>query len=318
MNALPRGPWLISPQGLELLKRQEQSLKERQGLAAPVAKEDAYGNLIEEDDSDDYDGRPWDVPGIDRQGSTAIINLNGPLYCHGTYIFDLMCWAFGGYCYEWLHKALAWAADCPKVNHIVLSIDSPGGYCSGISDAADRIKLIDKTVKPVTAHVGGCAASAAYWLAAACGEIVLAKASLAGCIGVVLEVFDDDEALAKEGIKRHQFVSSQTPRKRPDPAKPDGKQQFQDEVDGLAQVFIESIADYRGVSTIKINEDFGQGALLVANEAIKVGMADSIGSLNEVILRGAPVRYRGPSRYVSGVASSAFVASIGDPLKARF
>ena len=47
-------------------------------------------------------------------------------------------------------------------------------------------------------------------------------------------------------------------------------------VDGLDELFAEAIADGRGTTIEKVNADFGQGATLLADEAVKRGMIDSI------------------------------------------
>jgi ClpP class serine protease len=77
-------------------------------------------------------------------------------------------------------------------------------------------------------------ASAAYWLAAATSRITISDTALVGSIGVVGTAIDDRERQKMQGVTFHQIVSSNAPKKRPDPATPEGRQVLQNEIDALA------------------------------------------------------------------------------------
>ena len=60
-----------------------------------------------------------------------------------------------------------------------------------------------------------------------------------------------------------EFVSSQSPKKRPDVETEAGREQVQTIVDDLAAVFLATVARNRDVTVETVMEDFGQGASFV-------------------------------------------------------
>jgi hypothetical protein len=83
------------------------------------------------------------------------------------------------------------------------------------------------------------------------------------------------------GFKEMQIVSSQSPRKRLDPDSQEGRNQIQQTVDSLAEVFISAMARNRGVTVEKVLSDFGGGGVLVGRAAVDAGLADKLGSFEE-------------------------------------
>ncbi|MBD3661809.1 MAG: S49 family peptidase, partial [Arenibacter algicola] len=64
----------------------------------------------------------------------------------------------------------------------------------------------------------------------------------------------------------------------------------QERINSHYQMFVATVATNRGVSPETVLKNFGQGKTFLADQAIKIGMADEIGSLDETI-----ARYRRPS-----------------------
>jgi ClpP class serine protease len=67
----------------------------------------------------------------------------------------------------------------------------------------------------------------------------------------------------------------------------DGRAKVQATVDSLAQVFIDRVATFRGVTSRHVIENFGRGGLVVGAAAVAAGMADALGSLESVIASSA-------------------------------
>lgn len=183
---------------------------------------------------------------------------------------------------EILATDFAQAVANPDVKAIVLNIDSPGGTVAGVNEFSEMIYAA-RGKKPIVAYVSGMGASAAYWIASSADEIVLDATASVGSIGVVSVQHDDTERKAKAGVKEIQIVSSLSPRKRLDIATDEGRADVQSMVDRIAQVFVNTIARNRGVSMDVVLSDFGQGGLLVGADAVKAGLADRVGSLEQVI-----------------------------------
>lgn len=221
--------------------------------------------------------------------NVAILYAEGPLFKKA----NLMVEYCGATSYQMLRKDLQIAADDPTIKNMVLMVDSPGGEANGCDELAAAIHEISKS-KPITAYVSGMAASGGYWLAAACSKIVISDAAMLGSIGVVLGMRDTSEADAKRGVKSYEFVSSQSPGKRPHPGSKEGNDQIQTLVDDLADVFISAVAQYRGVSVEDVIAKFGGGGMKIGQKAVAAGMADSVGSaeslITSLIQRGNKVR----------------------------
>lgn len=178
-----------------------------------------------------------------------------------------------------LARDLGVLLDAREVDAILLEIDSPGGEAFGINELAAQI-YAGRERKPIWAYVDGMAASAAYWLASAAERIVADDLAGLGSIGAVMAVYDP----AKLNTKQIEFVSSQSPNKRADPNSEKGKAQYQKLVDDLADVFIESIAAYRGVTVETVHEQYGQGAVLIGRHAVSAGLADQLGSFEQTLI----------------------------------
>jgi ClpP class serine protease len=202
----------------------------------------------------------------------AIVPVIGPLFRYANMFTEIS----GATSIQQLALDFQAAVDDPSVNAIILEIDSPGGQVSGISEFAAQIRQAS-AFKPVKAYVSDLAASAGYWLASAADSIIVNNTARLGSIGVVMQTTIDE---ADNSIK---FISSQSPNKQADPSSDSGKLQYQKMVNDLAEVFINTVADYRGVTREEVIANFGMGGVMIAEEAINAGMADSFGSLEFLI-----------------------------------
>jgi len=216
------------------------------------------------------------------RGDIAHIPIHGPIFARPNFLTE---WLGIGCILTTITGDIQTAIDDPDVESIVLDIDSPGGTVTGINEASNFIKTAGKE-KDITAYVGGVGASAAYWLASAAKEIVLDATSRVGSIGVVvaypLPQKDDDGYV--------ELVNTASPAKRPDISTKEGKKVITAELDDLADVFISTVAINRDVSVDTVKSDFGKGGVLVGQKAISAGMADRLGSFEELMTENNNVK----------------------------
>jgi signal peptide peptidase SppA len=211
-----------------------------------------------------------------RPDGVAIIPIEGVIFPRAS----LFAAISGGVSADELAQDLATALDDPGVSGILLSVDSPGGDVNGVAEVAAMIR--DGTArKPIVAYVRDLGASAAYWLAAAADEVAVASTALVGSIGVIGTVADP----TKQSARSIEFISSQSPHKRPDPTTQAGGARIQARVDDLAAIFIADVARYRGVTPATVASDFGQGDVLVGQAAVDAGLADRVGSFEDEVRR---------------------------------
>ncbi len=183
----------------------------------------------------------------------------------------------------------AMASD--EVGTIVLDIDSPGGSVSGTAELADVVAAA-RAVKPVIAVANAEAASAAYWVASQASEIVVTPSGMVGSIGVRMPYTDDSEAQAREGIKR-EYISYGKYKSEgmSGPLSDETRGYLQSMVDAYGNAFTRAVAKGRGVPVDVVRgPQFGEGRMRLASDAVASGMADRIGTLDEVIAKALRVR----------------------------
>lgn len=181
---------------------------------------------------------------------------------------DLMAMLFGGGNVTWpeIATALVAADSDPAVKRIELSVDSPGGSIDGMFDAIAAMQAVRK---PTRAVVRNKAASAAYALISQADEIVATNRAVRfGSVGIVAGFYNDENEI--------QVTSTQAPKKRPDVTTEEGKAVVREELDAIHELMVEAIATGRKSTPEKVNAEFGQGAMLLADEAAKRGMVDSV------------------------------------------
>lgn len=86
-----------------------------------------------------------------------------------------------------------------SVKAIVLRIDSPGGTVAASQEIMLAVRRAAEE-KPVVTSVGDVCASGAYMVAAQTDEIIASPGSTVGSIGVIMELANVEELLAKIGV----------------------------------------------------------------------------------------------------------------------
>ena len=261
LSFIDKTPWAIKPDALEkIIAIANRSYSDPQLVAAIKSEQ----SLL--------------IPESNDNNEIAIIDVIGSIFARANLFTEVS----GAVSLDALERQLDIALYDDSIKAIILRIDSPGGEVTGTHEFAN---YLDEAcaIKPIVAYVHGMACSAAYWIASATSHIYVDKTATLGSIGVVAAWTDDSKARTAAGLTDYEVVSSQSPKKRLDPKLDDGRAELQKQIDGLADIFIDDVAAFRGVSRDKVLSDFGQGSTFLANEAINLGMADEISSLRDVI-----------------------------------
>jgi len=160
----------------------------------------------------------------------------------------------------------------PKVDKIILKVNSGGGVVSGVDELAQYI-YESRSIKPIIAHVQE-ACSAAYWLACAADKILLeGRTSIVGSIGVLCVHDDISEALKKDGITRTELYAGtlKTVGSSSKPLDSTGRSEIQSKVDYFYKIFLDAVSRNRKIGVDKIEKD---AKVYLASDAIRVGLAD--------------------------------------------
>lgn len=185
-------------------------------------------------------------------------------------------WGFANASTDSIRKQFDEAIEDKKVKAIIFNIDSPGGEVNGTPELAEAVYQA-RLKKPIVAYVSHQAASAAYWLASACNQVVAFDTAAVGSIGVIFQFWkwETDEII--------DIVSNISPKKTVDVTSDEGRQQVQAHADKLGNIFLDSVARNRGVERSVALSDFGQGDIKIGDDALKAGMVDAIGDLSKAI-----------------------------------
>jgi signal peptide peptidase SppA len=235
-------------------------------------------------------------------GGIALVPIHGVIEQRGGF-FSMF---FGGCSCEMLTEQLRQAVNDPNVSAIVLDVDSPGGDVSGVDELAQEIYNARK-VKPITAVSNCLMASAAYYLASQASEVIASPSSLTGSIGVYTTHEDDSEALDNMGVKMTliSYGANKTEGNSYEPLSDSAREHMQEMVDSFGNSFEKAVARGRGVKQDEVQKKFGQGRVFPAAKAVKLGMADRVGTLDDALGKhGAsrPVGMRG-SAFSSGFSA---------------
>lgn len=98
---------------------------------------------------------------------------------------------------------------------------------------------------------------------------------------------DESEALAKEGVKIN-LIKSGKYKAEGHPSQPlsDETRSFlQSQCDTVYSMFVKAVAQNRKTSQATVREGYGQGRSLLAADAVKAGLADRVGTLDDVLAK---------------------------------
>ena len=212
-------------------------------------------------------------------GSISVIPIYGMISHRSSMWSDL----FGGASIEGITQRIRQAVADPSVGSIVLDIDSPGGDVDGVDELASEIYAARKQ-KPITAVSDCLCASAAYYLASQASEIVVSPSSLTGSIGVYTMHADMSAALDNAGIKMTmikygEFKGEGNPY---EPLSDPARDNLQELVNVYGAAFEKAVARGRGIKQDDVHDKFGQGRMFDAKRAVRLGMADRVGTLSDV------------------------------------
>lgn len=222
------------------------------------------------------------VPARRSVGSVAVIPLSGFLTQKPT-LFSML---FGGTSVrEFAREVVAALAD-PSVGAVVMDVDSPGGETFGVTEAATLIREA-RGSKPLLAVANPIAASAAYWIASQADEVAVTPSGLAGSIGVFSTYVDESKALEQAGLAVTfiKYGARKAEASGVEPLSEDALASIQARVDEAGRQFEADVAKGRRVSAARVHSDFGEGAVLTAEQSVKAGLADRVATLDEIVAK---------------------------------
>jgi protease-4 len=185
---------------------------------------------------------------------------------------------------ERISRAIRKARLDDKVKAIVLRINSPGGSALG-SDVIWREVVLSRKAKPVIASFGDVAASGGYYIGCAADSIFVQPNTITGSIGVFgiipnfQNLLNNKLGITFDMVKTGQYADIMTVTR---PLTPGERLIIQNDVNRVYQSFITKVADGRKKSVSSIDSIAG-GRVWVGTDAVRLGLADRLGSFNDAI-----------------------------------
>lgn len=279
LRAVLETPWAILPHTLAVVME--------------IAARHARGErLTAEEVAARTNGRPGRPGKI--EGDIAVLPLSGVIVPRANLMTDVS----GATSAERFGEAFRQLLADAQIGAIVIDVDSPGGAVLGIEELATTIYNArgQKLILAVANHL---AASAAYWIASAADELIVTPSAEVGSIGVFAAHEDFSQALEKAGVKTT-LISAGKFKVEGNPYEPLGNEAraaIQGRVDDYYDMFVRTVARQRGVTADEVRNGFGEGRVVGAKQALRLGMADRIETLEETLERLA--RRAKPARSTS-------------------
>lgn len=224
------------------------------------------------------------VPGRKSVGDVAVLRIGG-FIAQKPSLFSML---FGGTSTEALVRELSAVMNDGSIGAVVLDVDSPGGEVFGLEEAAGAIRAMRGT-KPLFAVANPLAASAAYYLASQASDVAVTPSGLVGSIGVIAHHVDESSRIERAGLRVTQVTYGRRKGEESSvgPLSDEARASIQARVDTYGRKFEADVAKGRRVSVDKVRSQFGEGALMTADDAKGVGLVDRVATLDEVIYAAA-------------------------------
>ena len=216
----------------------------------------------------------------------------------------------GGAAYDFA-KFCRETMDKPSVKAVVLRVESPGGMVSSSDQIQDGVKKLREKGKKVVVSMGGVAASGGYYISAPADEILAEPTTITGSIGVLANWFIFRGTLDKIGaepvVMRSTDAAAWKDEISPFRDMSDvQRKHMQSVLDQMQEQFNQVVKNGRGARLKPVQSEvsmtFNQGKpdaqtvkytqieplngkMYLTDDAIKFGLVDAKGYLNEAIER---------------------------------
>jgi protease-4 len=186
-----------------------------------------------------------------------------------------------------MRRSLQEARKDENIKAIVLRIDSPGGNAL-TSDLIWREIELTKKVKPVVVSMGNLAASGGYYIACNANTIFAEANTITGSIGVFGTLPNFTQLTTKIGIhveqvNTHENAAGYSVFK---PLDEKFRAVTQESVERIYNTFVNRVAAGRKMTFAQVDA-IAQGRVWSGAEALKIGLVDKIGGMDEALKQAA-------------------------------
>ncbi len=170
------------------------------------------------------------------------------------------------------------------IKAVVFRVNSPGGSVLASEKIKAGIELLMKE-KPVVASYGNYAASGGYWISNNCDKIYSDATTLTGSIGVFSMIPDLSKTvkdlahvnIVTVGSNKHADMYSLMR-----PLDQEELDYMQASVENIYTRFVNTVSEGRGLEPDFV-DSIAQGRVWAGSDAIKIGLVDEIGTLEDAV-----------------------------------
>ncbi len=174
-----------------------------------------------------------------------------------------------------------------SIKAMVLRVNSPGGAVAPAQEIYAELKKF-REKKSIVASMGTLAASGGYYVSIAANKIVANPGTMTGSIGVIMEIPNVEGLMGKIGIKNEIIKSG----RNKDMASmfrgmtKEERELLQALLDDVHDQFIEAVAEGRNMDIDDVRR-IADGRVFTGRQAVKLGLVDELGTLEDAILIAA-------------------------------
>ena len=221
-----------------------------------------------------------------------------------------------------LVKTINEVAKDSAVKAVVLRVSSPGGSAYASEQIWHALNIL-KANKTLIVSMGDYAASGGYYISCMADNIVAQPNTITGSIGIFgvipnISGLNEKLGLTYDGVKTNKMSDAITVNRKFTPEEHDLMQNY---VNRGYELFVKRCADGRKMKTEQIKA-IAEGRVWTGEDAIKNGLVDKIGGLNDAIalaVAKAKLKTYNVSEYPKKETfESKFMKSFGDDVEARF
>jgi len=221
-----------------------------------------------------------------------------------------------------LVKTINDVAKDSAVKAVVLRVSSPGGSAYASEQIWHALNKL-KGKKTLIVSMGDYAASGGYYISCMADKIVAQPNTITGSIGIFgvipnISGLNEKLGLTYDGVKTNKMSDAITVNRKFTPEERDLMQNY---VNRGYELFVKRCADGRKMKTEQIKA-IAEGRVWTGEDAIKIGLVDKIGGLNDAIalaITKAKLNTYNVSEYPEKETfESKFMKSFGDDVETRF
>ena len=169
------------------------------------------------------------------------------------------------------------------IETLVYDFETGGGQVAGTERLGDAIWKARQAGKRTIAVVNEFCASAGLWAASQCEHVVIPASGSIGSLGVYTIHMDNTKAWQEYGFEKTVIHRGKYKGIDERALNADAKADLQRFIDGKYSLFIDAVARGRGLSSEEVTKRWGESQLYTGSEAVSSGLADEIGTLQDVL-----------------------------------